>query len=291
MKKICLAFVIFFSVIIFAGQVQAETKLNLAELEKKYNAVIGFYAIDTASGKKFSYRPNERFSYCSTHKVFTVAELLRQKNISDLEEVKKFSAEDILSYAPITKEHVAEGMTLAEICSASIRWSDNTAANLILREIGGVENFAAALRKIGDKVTKPARYEPELNLFDAVTNRDTSTPKQMTKNLQLYILGDVLSDEKKNFLVDWMSENSITDSLIKAGTPDGWKVIDKSGSGNFGARNDIAVVYPPNRKPIIMSIMSRHKEANAKFDDALIAETAEIFFEKLQKLQSMRKKL
>ena len=281
MKKFYLAFVIFFSVIIFAGQVQAETKFNLAELEKKYDAVIGFYAVDMESGKKISYKANERFSYCSTHKIFTVAELLRQKNISDLEEVKKFSAEDILSYAPITKEHVAEGMTLAEICSASIRWSDNTAANLILQEIGGVENFAAALRKIGDKVTKPARYEPELNLFDAVTNRDTSTPKQMAKNLQVYILGDILTAEKKNLLVDWMNGNSVTDTLIKAGTPNGWKVIDKSGNGNFGARNDIAVVYPPNRKPIVIAIMSRRKEANSKFDDALIAETAKLFFDKL----------
>ena len=281
MKKFYLAFAIFFSVIIFAGQVQAETKLNLAELEKKYDAVIGFYAVDMESGKKFSYKANERFSYCSTHKVFTVAELLRQKNISDLEEVKNFSAEDILSYAPITKEHVADGMTLAEICSASIRWSDNTAANLILQEIGGVENFAAALRKIGDKVTKPARYEPELNLFDAVKNRDTSTPKQMVKNLQVYILGDILSDEKKNLLVDWMSENSITDSLIKAGTPTGWKVIDKSGSGDYGARNDIAVIYPPNRKPIVMAIMSRRMEKNSKFDDHLIAETAEKIFKNL----------
>lgn len=281
MKKIYLAVIFLWSWVIFAGQVQAETKLNLVELEKKYNAVIGFYAIDTESGKKFSYRANERFSYCSTHKVFAVGELLRQKNISDLDKVVKYSEADVLSYAPITKEHVAEGMTLAEICSASIRWSDNTAANLILKEIGGVESFAAALRKIGDKVTKPARYEPELNLFDAEKNRDTSTPKQMTKNLQAYVLGDVLSYDKKILLKDWMLGNAVTDTLIKAGTPTGWKVFDKSGSGDFGARNDIAAVYPPDRKPIVMAIMSRRKESNAKFDDALIAETAKLFFDSL----------
>ena len=282
MKNIYLAVVILFSLIIFVEQVQAEKKLNLAALENKYGAVIGVYAVDMESGKKISYKANEKFSYCSTHKVFTVAELLRQKNISDLEEVIRFSAEDILSYAPITKEHVADGMTLAEICSASIRWSDNTAANLILKEIGGVENFAAALRKIGDKVTKPARYEPELNLFDAIKNRDTSTPKQMAKNLQIYIFGDILTAEKKNLLVDWMSGNSVTDTLIKAGTPTGWKVIDKSGSGDYGARNDIAVIYPPNRKPIVMAIMSRRMEKNSKFDDHLIAETAEKLFKNLE---------
>lgn len=98
-----------------------------------------------------------------------------------MNEIRKFSAEDILSYAPITKDHVADGMTLAEICSASLRWSDNTAANLILQEIGGVENFKVALKNIGDKTTKPARNEPELNLFNPKDNRDTSTPRQMVK--------------------------------------------------------------------------------------------------------------
>lgn len=113
-----------------------------------------------------------------------------------------------MSYAPITKDHVADGMTLAEICSASLRWSDNTAANLILQEIGGVENFKVALKNIGDKTTKPARNEPELNLFNPKDNRDTSTPRQMVKNLQVYIFGDILSDDKKKLLIDWMSDNS-----------------------------------------------------------------------------------
>ena len=111
-----------------------------------------------------------------------------------------------MSYAPITKDHVADGMTLAEICSASLRWSDNTAANLILQEIGGVENFKVALKNIGDKTTKPARNEPELNLFNPKDNRDTSTPRQMVKNLQVYIKPYPLSRtflrerEKQQFL-------------------------------------------------------------------------------------------
>ncbi len=110
-------------------------------------------------------------------------------------------------------------------------------------------NFKVALKNIGDKTTKPARNEPELNFFNPKDNRDTSTPRQMVKNLQVYIFGDILSDDKKKLLIDWMSDNSITDTLIKAETPQGWKVIDKSGSGDYGARNDIAVIYPPNRKP------------------------------------------
>ena len=186
MKKFCFLFLIICGLMVFCLQdCQARQKLNLADLENKYNAVIGVYAVDMENGKKICYKPDTRFSYCSTHKVFTAAELLRQKNTSDLNEIRKFLAEEILSYAPITKDHVADGMSLAEICSASLRWSDNTAANLILQEIGGVENFKVALKNIGDKTTKPARNEPELNLFNPKDNRDTSTPRQMVKNLQV----------------------------------------------------------------------------------------------------------
>ena len=142
-------------------------------------------------------------------------------------------------------------------------------------------NFKVALKNIGEKTTKPARNEPELNLFNPKDNRDTSTPRQMVKNLQVYIFGDILSDDKKKLLIDWMSDNSITDTLIKAETPQGWKVIDKSGSGDYGARNDIAVIYPPNRKPIVMAIMSRRTEKNAKSDDAMIAEAAKRIFDNL----------
>ena len=246
MKKFCFLFLIICGLMVFCLQdCQARQKLNLADLENKYNAVIGVYAVDMENGKKICYKPDTRFSYCSTH------------------------------------NHVADGMTLAEICSASLRWSDNTAANLILQEIGGVENFKVALKNIGDKTTKPARNEPELNLFNPKDNRDTSTPRQMVKNLQVYIFGDILSDDKKKLLIDWMSDNSITDTLIKAETPQGWKVIDKSGSGDYGARNDIAVIYPPNRKPIVMAIMSRRTEKNAKSDDAMIAEAAKRIFDNL----------
>ena len=276
MKKIFLLIL----AIIFCQKICAAQSENFSALEEKYNSVIGIYAIDTETNKIIEYNADLRFAYCSTHKIFTVAELLRQKNLNELQKIKHFRAEDILSYAPITKNHVADGMTWFDICQAAIRFSDNTAANLILDEIGGVKNFKKSLRKIGDKITFPSRNEPELNFFAPNDIRDTSTPRQMALNLQKYIFFDVLSDDKKNLLIDWMSNNSITDTLIKAGVPKNYLVADKSGSGgNYATRNDIAVIFPPNHKPIIMAIMTRNKNVDAKFNDALIAEIAKIILE------------
>ena len=271
-------FILALAIIFFPTICAAQTK-NFSALEEKYNSVIGIYAIDTENNKTVEYNANLRFAYCSTHKVFTVAELLRQKSLNELKKVKHYKDEDILSYAPITKNHVADGMTWEEICQAALRVSDNTAANLILEEIGGVKAFRKFLRRIGDNVTSPVRDEPALNFFAPNDIRDTSTPRQMALNLKKYILGNELSDKKKKLLIDWMSNNSITDTLIKAGVPKNYSVTDKSGSGaNYATRNDIAVIYTPNHKPVVIAIMTRSKNVDAQFDDALIADITKIIF-------------
>lgn len=271
-------FILTLAIIFFPAICAAQSK-DFSALEEKYNSVIGVYAIDTENNKTIEYNADLRFAYCSTHKVFTVAELLRQKSLDELQKIKHFRAEDILSYAPITKNHVADGMTWEEICQAALRVSDNTAANLILEEIGGVKAFRKFLRRIGDKITFPAHNEPELNFFAPNDIRDTSTPRQMALNLKKYILGNELSNKKKKLLIDWMSNNSITDTLIKAGVPKNYSVTDKSGSGaNYATRNDIAVIYTPNHKPVVIAIMTRSKNVDAQFDDALIADITKIIF-------------
>lgn len=270
------------------GGQNPEKKINAPEekfiaLEQKFNSKIGVYVLDTNNSREICYNADERFAYCSTHKVLSVAALFQRKSIDELNAVKKISQADILTYAPVTKNHVNAEMTLAEICEAAIRWSDNTAANLIIEELGGVADFKAALREIGDNVTEPARIEPEMNFFEVGEIRDTSTPRQMAKDFKFFLIDEALSEEKKFLLKNWMTETSITDELIKAAAPADWIVADKSGSGgNFGTRNDIAVVYPPNRPPVIIAIMSRRNEVDADFDNALIVETAKIIFAELE---------
>ena len=245
-------------------------------MEIDYQANIGVFAFDTGNGSILNYNPSKRFAYCSTHKVFAAAEILRRYSPEQLQEVIRYSEDEILPYAPVTKDHVDTGMTLFEICEAAVRLSDNTAANLMIKKLGGIENFKAALREIGDEITNPVRIEPELNEFIPESTMDTSTPKQMAVNLQKYILGDVLNEEQKQILISWMTDNAITDNLIKAGVPNGCRVIDKSGSGTHGTRNDIAIIYPENGKPIILSIMTNRKDRYAEYDDKLIAEITNV---------------
>ena len=245
--------------------VNADYDSLFQELEEKYDATLGIYALDTETNKEISYNADERFAYCSTYKALAAGAI--------------FEEEDVLSYAPVAKDKVDTGMTIREICDAAVRQSDNTAGNLQFTLLDGPNGFKQSLSKIGDTVSEPSRIETELN--DAVPGdiRDTSTPKQLAFNLKEYVTGDILSDDKKEIFIDWMSNNATGDELIRAGVPSDWIVADKSGAGSYGTRNDIAIVTPPNKKPIFVAVLSKKAEQDAEYDNKLIADATKIIFD------------
>ncbi len=258
---------------------KADTNQKFAELEDKFDAQIGIYAIDMGTDQTIEYRPEERFAFTSTYKALAAGTLLQQKSTEELNEVIMYAEDDLVPYSPVTKENVDEGMTLLELSEAAVRTSDNTAGNLLFEALGGPEKFEMALRQIGDNVIEADRYEPELNDFTPGDSRDTSTPRALAASLQAFAVDDLLSNDKRKLLVDWMRGNATGDTLIRAGAPEDWEVVDKSGAGSYGTRNDIAVVWPPNRDPIVMVIMSRHDTEDAEYDDALIEQSAEVIFD------------
>ena len=247
--------------------VNADYDFLFQELEEKYDATLGIYALDTETNKEISYNADERFAYCSTYKALAAGAILEKYSIEELDNVIYFEEEDVLSYAPVAKDKVDTGMTIREICDAAVRQSDNTAGNLQFTLLDG---------HIG---SEPSRIETELN--DAVPGdiRDTSTPKQLALNLKEYATGDILSDDKKEIFIDWMSNNATGDELIRAGVPSDWIVADKSGAGSYGTRNDIAIVTPPNKKPIFVAVLSKKAEQDAEYDNKLIADATKIIFD------------
>jgi beta-lactamase class A len=255
---------------------------KFAELENKYDARLGVYAIDTGTNQKVSYRPQERFAYASTFKALAAGALLHEYSIDELDELVKYNNEDIVPYSPVTQLHVDTGMTLRKIAEAAVRYSDNTAGNLLLEKLGGPKGFETALRKIGDNITQVDRYETELNSAVPGDARDTSTAKALATSLQAFAVSDLLPTEKRTILTDWMRGNATGDELIRAGAPTGWEVADKSGAGSYGTRNDIAVVWPPNRAPIVIAVLSSRETQNATYDNALIAEAAKVALNSLK---------
>lgn len=260
----------------------AEGLAGLQELEWRFDARIGVHAIDTGTGRSIAHRDDERFAFCSTYKAIAAAEILRSRAISGLEKRVRFTADDLVSYSPVTEQRVASGMSLRELCVAAVRFSDNTAGNLLFRELGGPQGMASALREIGDDVTVMERIEPELNTAIPSETRDTSTPRMLVRDLQAYATTDLLPIEKRSILRGWMSGNATGDALIRAGLPDGWTVADKSGAGAYATRNDIGIVFPPGKaSPIVIAVLTSKLRQDATYDNEVIAEATRLVLDAL----------
>ncbi|MFE1382420.1 class A beta-lactamase [Streptomyces sp. NPDC058740] len=248
---------------------------DFERLERAYGARLGVYAIDTGSGREVVHNDTERFAYASTFKALAAGAVLRTHTLSGTEKVIRFSEKDLVPNSPVTKKHVGTGMSLRELCDAAVRYSDNTAANLLLDALGGPEGLAAALREVGDTTTRVARREPELNRWAPGSLPDTTTPRALAADLRAYVLGDVLGRDERAQLTAWLRTNTTGDELIRAGVPEGWTVGDKTGGGgDYGVRNDIAVVWRPDAAPIVMAVMSNRPAKDAGYDNRLIAQAA-----------------
>ncbi|MGY1460716.1 class A beta-lactamase BlaIII [Bacillus toyonensis] len=267
-----------------ANQIKQENTGNqsFAKLEKEYDAKLGIYALDTGTNQTVAYHSDDRFAFASTSKSLAVGALLRNNSLEAFDQKITYTHEDLSNYNPITEKHVDTGMTLKELADASVRYSDSTAHNLILKQLGGPSAFEKILREMGDTVTTSERFEPELNEVHPGETHDTSTPEAIAKTLQSFTLGTALPIEKRELLVDWMKRNTTGDKLIRAGVPKGWEVADKTGAGSYGTRNDIAIIWPPNKKPIVLAILSNHDKEDAKYDDKLIADATKVVLSTLK---------
>lgn len=259
---------------------------RIAAIEARVGGRIGVAALDTGTGQRIEYRPNERFPMCSTFKVLAVAAVLKlvDDGKEHLNRTVAYGKEDILEYAPATKEHLKEGhMTLADLCAAAIEQSDNTAANLLLRAIGGPSGLTSFLRTIGDETTRLDRIEPDLNTAIPGDERDTTTPAAMRDDMVRLLTKDILSPASRRQLETWLAGSKTGGQMIRAGVPTTWSVGDKTGRGGNGATNDVAILRPPNRPPIFLTVFSVGSSAAANERTATVAVVARAVAEALSR--------
>jgi beta-lactamase class A len=245
------------SALLFPGIARADTTPAAAfqALEKSNGARIGVAALDTGSGKTVFHRQNERFLLCSTFKLSLAAAILAKvdKGGESLDRRVRYGKSVPIGHSPATTENITRGMTVAELCRAAIIYSDNGAANLLLASIGGPAAMTGYWRGIGDRLTRLDNNEMKLNIPDGV--RNTTTPAAMMADLKTLLLGEALLPGSRARLLGWMRENTTGANRLRAGLPPDWQMGDKTGTGldRYGLVNDIAIVFPPMRKPILVA--------------------------------------
>lgn len=254
-------------------------EIDLSALEARDGGRLGFVAHDTGSGRRLAWRGGERFVYCSTFKMFlAAATFLRvQAGEERLDRQIPITAADMIHHAPVTEPAVGGSLSVATLMKGTVEVSDNPAANLLLKAMGGLEPMRAFYRSLGDDSTTVDRFEPEMNRLDG--DKDTITPLSSAANLKrLLIDADTpLSADHKATLLRWMTDSPTGANRIKAGVPAGWTVAHKTGTGGYGPTNDIGVLYPPTGDPVIVAAYYHATPASsADANEAVIAEATRL---------------
>lgn len=252
------------------------TVKQLVSLEAEFGGRLGVYGLDTGSGREVRHRADERFLLCSTHKALAVAAILRVRRLRPglLDTVIHYDSSQVVVNSPVTSEHIGEGMTVSALCDAAVTVSDNTAANLLVHVLGGPAAVTRFVRTLGDPVTRVDRGEPALN--EATGDLDTTTPAHIGADLRALTLGQALDPAGRDLFMGWLTANTTGGEEIRAGLPAGWRVADKTGSGNNGESNDIAVVHPPGRAPLIIAVYTAPTDPDSTAGSPTIAQAATI---------------
>jgi beta-lactamase class A len=252
---------------------------TLAGIERTAQGRLGVAMLDTGSGLALGWRQDERFAMASTFKAVLAGWMLAlvDQGRERLDARVHYAKADVVAYSPVSGARAGDGggLTVGELCAATVSLSDNTAANVLLARHGGPAAFTAFVRSLGDQVTRLDRTEPALNEAAVGDPRDTTTPQAMLQTLQKLVLGDALTPTSRAWLQRWLVETSTGDKRLRAGVP-GWKVGDKTGTaGDSGTANDIAVLWPPGGgAPVVVTCYLTRSKVSPEQRDAAIAQVA-----------------
>jgi len=225
------------------------------DIEATSGGRLGVMVVDTVNGATSGHRADERFPMCSVFKWLAGAFVLHRVDAGQeqLERRVRYGRDALVAYSPATEPHAGgDGMSIGALCEAAITLSDNTAANLLLASFGGPAALTRYLRSVGDEVTRLDRNEPALNEALPGDPRDTTTPASMARLLQRIVFGNTLSPAGRDQLTQWLLANKTGGERLKAGLPADWRIGDKTGTGRLGSTNDVGIVWPPGRAPIIV---------------------------------------
>lgn len=247
--------------LLFVSAAQAQELPALKSYEAQTGGRIGVYAENLKSGKKLTWRAEERFVMCSTFKASLAAAILARvdQGKEDISRLIAYGPADLQDfYAPVAKQNLAKGhMSVGEMCEAAVELSDNACANLLLAASGGPAALTRFWRATGDSISRLDHNEPVLNRSKPGDPHDTTTPMAMAGNLRHFILGSVLSASSRQRLLNWMIDCKTGANRLRAGLPATWKIADKTGNNGADAAGDIAIAWSASDLPILICVYTQ----------------------------------
>ncbi|WP_416960952.1 class A beta-lactamase [Streptomyces sp. Agncl-13] len=259
-----------------------DSTARLRALEEQHSARVGVFAHHLGTKKTVVHRADELFPMCSVFKTLAAAAVLRDldRHGEVLYKVVYYTEADLVDGSDQTRAHLADGMTVEQLADVAIRYSDNGAGNLILRELGGPTAVTRFARSLGDRVTRLDRWETELNSAEPDRITDTTSPRAIAGLYGKLVLGDALRRPDRDRLTAWLLNNTTSAARFRAGLPATWTIADKTGSGDYGTANDVGIAWTEAGDPVVLAVLTTKPTLpDAPYDNQLVADTARLVAE------------
>lgn len=251
-----------------AGRLVAQLRIIQAQAD----GTLGVELYDTASRLSVGLNSSRRFGHCSSFKFSLAAKVLAEdaRGLIDADRRVTWTKDDLMFVSPFTTERLEEGATLRELAEFTQKYSDNAAANVLLREFGGPAALTGFWRTIGDETSRLDRLEPALNNVPVTEVRDTTTPAAMARTVATLLYGKAMPEAERETLKQWMTETTTGRRRVRAGLPDSWLSGDKTGTSIWPGMGslyvDIGFVESPDRGPFTFAAYFRAREQNERIE-------------------------
>lgn len=251
-------------------------------IEAAAGGTLGVAIRNTATGQTTSYNGNALFPHCSSFKMSLAALVLLQdqRGIVSADERVTWTEDDLMFVSPFTTRRLKDGATLRELAEFTQKYSDNAAANILLKRFGGPQKLTAFWRALGDSVSRLDRTEPVLNNVPVGEQRDTTSANAMAGTLTAILFGDTLSQANRDTLKQWMVDTPTGRDRVRKGLPSTWVAGDKTGTslwpGMGSVYVDIGFVEPVGHAPLTFAVYYRARDTHTGMDPAALNVFAEV---------------
>jgi beta-lactamase class A len=276
--------------------------------------LLGVTVLDVDSGAQARVNADHAYPMMSVFKAPVAATVLAQIDTGHLSLAQKVTINraDVVggSAVPSIGAHFhGDSMTFTvdQLLTAAISESDNTAADALVRLVGGPKVVTAFLRAHGIDEMRVDMDEADVDrIFDGIGHgeqipanetaqqslvrlrrgyrdylsdpRNRTTPDAAVKFLKQLWKGSLLSAGSTQHLLQLMYKQTIPRRL-RGGLPEGVRLADKCGTsvsfeGETAAYNDIGIMTWPNGHTVIVAAFLTGSRADKAERDAIYAEIA-----------------
>ena len=190
------------------------------------------------------------------------------------------------TYSPLQDAHPQGGVEvpLRELLELAVGRSDNTAADILLRIIGGPATVQASLDALGLSAIHVRDSERGLHDDDAAQYRNDAEPAAMVALLRLLADHSPLTAEHTALLLRWMTDSPTGAKRIKGQLPAGVSLAHKTGSsgekkGRVAATNDVGLITLPDGRRLALAVFVTDAGAPAETCEAVIARIAKAVYD------------